>query len=143
MRVVVDTNVAISGLLWYGAPNQILKWAREDLFKVIGCNQTTAEFAQVIEYERLASRLITLEVTPAEVLAYFMNLVFHVPNPIFIPEKILEDPFDNLSLALASENKGHLIISGDRHLLTLEEFDGIQIVTPSEACRVIDTVFNL
>ena len=67
-----------------------------------------------------------------------MNLVVFVPSPKFIPEEIIEDPFDNLFLALASENKAHLIISGDNHLLDLKECDHIQIVTPAEACKVIE-----
>lgn len=143
MRIVIDTNVAISGLLWYGAPNQILKWAREGLLKIVSCEETTAELRRIIEYEKFTQRLSVLGFSQAEVLAYFMNLVFHVPSPEFIPEKILEDPFDNFFLALASENTARLIVSGDKHLLTLEEYSGIQIVTPSEACRVIETVLNL
>jgi predicted nucleic acid-binding protein len=58
-------------------------------------------------------------------------------------EQIIEDPFDNLFLALASKNKAHLIVSGDSHLLELKEYNHIQIVTPSEACKVIETLLNL
>jgi len=143
MRAVVDTNVALSGLLWHGPPNQILEWAREGNLEILACEETTAELSRVLRYERFTQRLSMLEVSPAEILAYFMNLVLFVPTPEFIPEQIIEDPFDNLFLALASENKAHLIISGDSHLLELKEYNHIQIVTPSEACRVIETLLNL
>ena len=143
MRAVVDTNVALSGLLWHGPPNQILKWAREGNLEILACEETTAELRRVLRYERFTQRLSMLEASPAEVSAYFMNLVLFVPTPQFIPEQIMEDPFDNLFLALASENKAHLIISGDSHLLELKEYNHIQIVTPSEACRVIETLLNL
>lgn len=83
-----------------------------------------------------------LEASPAEVFAYYMNLVLFVPTPEFIPEQVIEDPFDNLFLALASANKAQLIISGDKHLLELEEYNHIQIVTPSEACQVIETLIT-
>lgn len=142
MRAVIDTNVAISGLLWDGPPNQILKWAREGILKILACEKTTAELKRVIRYERFTQRLSILETSPAEVFAYFMNLALFVPTPEFIPEQIIEDPFDNLFLALASENKAHLIISGDNHLLELKQHDHIQIVTPNEACRVIETLFK-
>ena len=138
MRVVVDTNVALSGLLWHGPPNQILKWAREGALEVLACEETTAELKRVLRYKRFSKRLSELQTTPAEVSAYYMNLVFFVPTPRSIPEQIIEDPFDNLFLALASEKRAHLIISGDKHLLELEEYDHIQIVTPSEACQVIE-----
>jgi putative PIN family toxin of toxin-antitoxin system len=143
MRAVVDTNVALSGLLWHGPPNQILEWAREGNLEILACEETTAELSRVLRYERFTQRLSMLEVSPGEILAYFMNLVLFVPTPEFIPEQIIEDPFDNLFLALASENKAHLIISGDSHLLESKEYNHIQIVTPSEACRVIETLLKL
>ena len=140
MKAVVDTNVAVSGLLWNGPPNQILRWARQGVLKVLACEETTAELRRVVQYGRFAQRLAILEITPAEVFAYFMNLILFVPTPEFIPNQIIEDPFDNLFLELASEKKAHLIISGDKHLLDLKEYNHIQIVTPSEACNVIETL---
>ena len=140
MRVVVDTNAALSGLLWPGPPNKILKWARDGILEIVACEETAAELRRVLRYKRFAQRLSILETSPAEVFAYFMNLVLFVPTPESIPEQVIEDPFDNLFLALASQNKAQLIISGDRHLLELKEYKHIQIVTPSEACQVIETL---
>jgi len=140
MKFVIDTNVAVSGLLWDGPPNQILKWARDGLLRIIACEKTISELKKVLRYEKFSKRLFALDVSPEKVLAYFMNLVFFVPTPEFIPEQITEDPFDNIFLALASENNAHLIISGDNHLLDLKQYKGIQIVTPNEACGVIETV---
>ena len=142
MRVVVDTNVAVSGLLWPGPPNQILKWARERILEIVACERTTDELRHILQYKRFAQRLSTLETNAAEVFAYFLNLVFFVPTPELIPEEIVEDPFDNFFLALASHNNARLIISGDRHLLDLREYEHIQIVTPSEACQVIETLLT-
>ena len=138
MNSVIDTNVAISGLLWDGPPNQLLKWARDGIIRVFACEETIIELKSVIEYKKFTKRLSIIESTPDEVFAYFMNLVVFVPSPKYIPAKIIKDPFDNLFLALASENKTHLIISRDNHLLDLNEYDHIQIVTPAEACKVIE-----
>ena len=71
-----------------------------------------------------------------------MNLVTFVPTPEIIPEVIHKDQFDNIFLALALENKVHLIISGDRHLLDLKICKDIQIVTPNEASGVIETLMT-
>lgn len=140
MKVVVDTNVAISGLLWHGPPNQILKWARDGILRIIGCERTVSELNKVIRYKKFANRLSSLKTEPAEVFAYFMNQVFFVPTPESVPELIRDDPFDNIFLAVASANNAGLIISGDSHLLSLKEYNGIQIVIPSEACEAIETV---
>ena len=142
MKIVVDTNVALSGLLWGGPPNRILKWAREGVLEILACEETTAELRRVLGYRRFSKRISALETTPDEVFAYYMNLVLFVPTPKNIPEKIPKDPFDNLFLGLASENKARLIVSGDKHLLDLGEFLRIQIVTPSEACEVIETLIK-
>lgn len=140
MRVVVDTNVVISGLLWGGPPNQILRWAREGFLETIVCEEIIDELRNVIRYKRFSQRLSDLSISPNEVVAFFMNLVTIVPQPRFIPQAIREDPFDNIFLALAAEHTVHLLISGDKHLLDLKEYENIQIVTPSEACRIIKTL---
>lgn len=140
MRVVVDTNVVISGLLWGGPPNQILRWAREGFLEAIVCEEIIDELRNVIGYNRFSQRLSDLSISPDEVVTFFMNLVTIVPPPGFIPKVIHEDPFDNIFLGLAVKHNVHLIISGDKHLLHLKEYDAIQIVTPSEACRLIKTL---
>ena len=142
MKVVIDTNVAISGLLWSGPPNQILKWARQHLLDILACEETAGGLARVILYKRFIKRLSMLGISASEVIAYYMNLVSFVPSPRHIPHQIKEDPFDNIFLALASEFEGLLIVSGDKHLLSLKEYDQIQIVTPGEACEVIHNLFK-
>ena len=129
-------------LAYHGPPNQILKWAREGNLDILACEETTAELRRVLRYERFTQRLSMLETSPAEVFAYFMNLVLFVPTPEFIPEQIIEDPFDNIFLASAFEKNAYLIISGDKHLLELKDYNRIQIVTPSEACQVIETLMT-
>jgi len=92
MRIVIDTNVAVSGLLWQGPPNQILKWVQGGTLTVLACEETVAELKRVIQYKRFSKRLSVLKVSPMEVFAYYSNLVFFVPAPNLIPDQIKEDP---------------------------------------------------
>ena len=142
MKVIVDTNVALSGLLWQGPPNQILKWAREGVLELVACEETVAELKRVLGYRRFSKRLMELRTSPVEAAAYYINLALFVPTTEILPDQISEDPFDNLFLALASENNARLIISGDHHLLELKTYSDIQIVTPSEACQVIERLMH-
>ncbi len=142
MKVVVDTNVAVSGLLWDGPPNDILKWARGGFLSLLACQETVKELARILQYKRFQPRWSMLGVSADEVSAYYMNLVRFVSKPKEVPNIIREDPFDNLFLALASEGKAQLVISGDSHLLGLGSYMGIQIVTPHEACKVIETLLT-
>jgi putative PIN family toxin of toxin-antitoxin system len=142
MRIVIDTNVAVSGLLWDGPPNQILKWVQGGTLTLLACEETVAELKRVIQYKRFSKRLSVLKVSPLEVFAYYSNLVFFVPIPDHIPDQIMEDPFDNVFLALASENRSGLIVSGDSLFLELKSYNDIWIVTPSEACQVIERIIH-
>jgi len=143
LKIIIDTNVALSGLLWGGPPNQILMWARDRAVRILACDKTVDEVKRVLQYGKFSNRLSLLQITPQKVMAYFLNLVAFVPDPESVPAIIEADPFDNLFLALASENGATLIVSGDRHLLHLESFNNIQIVTPSEGVQIIFHLLSL
>lgn len=142
MKLVIDTNVAVSGLLWSGPPNVLLQWARRGIVTIIVSEKVIDEFKTVIRHERFADRLETLQTSAQKVIAYFMNLSHVVPDPHTIPAVITEDPSDNIFLGLAIENTARLIVSGDRHLLNIGEFQGIHIVRPSEACLIIEKLIQ-
>jgi len=139
LKIIIDTNVAILGLLWGGAPNQILRLCRNGVIRILECDETLDEVKRVIQYNKFADRLSDLGITAIEVFAYFINLVTYVPSPEIMPDIIKQDPFDNIFLGLASENSASLIVSGDNHLLDSESYKGIQIVTPSEGVSVISS----
>ncbi len=140
MKIIIDTNVAVSGLLWSGPPNQILRWIRDDLLVAFGCEITTEELKKILQYKKFAKRFIDLNITPDEIFAYFMNLIHYVTIPKNIPQIIKQDPFDNIFLALAEQNNVQLIISGDDHLLEKRIYNNIQIVTPKEACQIFEII---
>jgi len=142
MKIVIDTNVAVSGLLWGGPPNEILKVARSRNLSILACDQTIQELKRALGYDKFRKRLADLQVSVETAYSYFMNLVFFVPGPKEVPEVILDDPFYNLFLALAVENKASLIVSGDHHLLDLKKYRKIQIVRPSEACDILEALLN-
>ncbi len=139
MKIIIDTNVTISGLLWGGAPNQILKLCRNGVVRILECDETLDEVKNALRYPKFSDRLSALGITAIEVFSYFMNLATYVPSPETIPDVIKQDPFDNVFLGLASENSASLIVSGDRHLLEFESYKSIQIVTPSEGVSVISS----
>ena len=141
MRVVLDTNVLVSGLLWSGAPNQLLKWTRDGSLEALSGESAIAEVRRVLEYPKFATRISTLESSPELMIAYLMNLVTHVPQLAQLPAVVSDDPSDNLFLALATENHGRLIVSGDQHLLSLNEHQGIPIVSPGEALDLVRRLY--
>jgi putative PIN family toxin of toxin-antitoxin system len=81
MKVVTDTNVAISGLLWGGPPNEILKMARSRSLSVLACDETVQELKRAITYKKFRRRLAELKMSGDDVYAYFVNLALFVPSP--------------------------------------------------------------
>jgi putative PIN family toxin of toxin-antitoxin system len=134
--------VFTSGLLWAGPPNQLLQWARDGVVEMLCCEVTIDELRQTLLHEKFSQRLSNLQINANIALNYFINRATFVPTPDFTLQVVQDDPFDNVFLALAAENAANLIVSGDKHLLEVYEFEGIHVVTPSEACRITEMLLK-
>jgi uncharacterized protein len=60
-----------------------------------------------------------------------------VTDPPPLPKAVSRDPDDDQVLALALATKAEVIVSGDADLLSLGSFEGISIVAPAEAVRLL------
>jgi len=130
MKVVIDTNVVISGLISpFGPPAQIIDlWVTGEI-TVCLCSKIVEEYIAVMlrpKFNRLGSTIERYEVISG--LVELDNTI--IVNPDFYFDVISEDPDDNIFLECAVEAKAEIIISGDAHLLGLAEFQGIQIIHP-------------
>ncbi len=142
MILVLDTNVAISGLLWPGAPNTILKLIHKGQHTLLLSNELIDEFKKVAAYHKFKDRLKMLAVNPEQITVYYQNLGRFVPILKRKKYRTLKDQGDNIFLDLALNGKAQLIISGDTHLLSLISCESIPIVMPSEALRIFDKIKN-
>jgi putative PIN family toxin of toxin-antitoxin system len=68
MRVVLDTNTVISGLLWQGPPRQILSLVREGKITLFASSAMLAELSDVLQRKKFATRLNAAGVTVAELM---------------------------------------------------------------------------
>ena len=87
------------------------------------------ELAEVLTYERLRPRLERLGLSPAELIAYVVDLVsvFEVTeegSPL-----VIADPDDDVFLRCAVVAGAAYVISGDHHLLDLGTYSDIPILT--------------
>lgn len=140
MRLVLDTNTVISALLWKGVPHDLLATARERRASTLHTSpQLLAELVDVLSRDKLASAVTATGEDPDTLLRRYVNLV-QVHVPAAIPPVVVSDPDDDEVLACAIAADAHLIVSGDRHLLSLKTFRGIPIVRAAEAIRIITSV---
>ena len=128
MRIVIDTNIWVSGLLWRGMPWKLLCLAEAGKVELCMAPAMLDELAKVLSYERLQPRLEQLGLTSAELVAYAMDLasIFEVPEG---PPIVVADPDDDVFLRCAVVADATCVVSGDNHLLDLGEYAGIPIIT--------------
>ncbi|MGH8192116.1 MAG: putative toxin-antitoxin system toxin component, PIN family [Rhodanobacteraceae bacterium] len=136
MRLVADTNILISGLLWHGAPRQLVDAAQAGAIQFVTSQLLLDELGRVATRAKFQRRLATLEMTAAELLAAYAEKAACVV-PAAISPTILRDPDDDAVLAAALGGHAQMIVSGDGDLLDLRQFSRIPIMTVNAALDVI------
>lgn len=132
MRIVLDTNVLISGLLWRGPPHELLERARAGWFTIVTSPALVREFDLVIHRRKLRAVLDRSNIDAARLLRELHRLVEIADAPP-LPRRVSRDPADDEVLAAAIAMRADLIVSGDADLLTIRCHDGIAIVDPAVA----------
>jgi putative PIN family toxin of toxin-antitoxin system len=125
VKVVLDTNVLISGIFFSGLPAEILKAWRDDII------QFTLSSEIIEEYIRVA-RILEVEFPDIEVNQILTLIVTHsdIIRAPSLSHQVCDDPDDDKFLACALTSGGKMIISGDKHLLKTSGYKGISIITP-------------
>lgn len=131
MRVVLDTNIWLSGLLWGGVPDQILQLVEQGEIEAIGSEEILDELQKTLQRPKLQKRLKQLEITADSVMLIVRQTMTVVRIEILeIPG--LRDLKDAIIVASAVSGHADLIITGDQDLLVLREFSRIQILSPRD-----------
>ena len=136
MRAVLDTNVLVSALLWHGPSNALLAHARAATIDLIISAALLDELADVIARRKFSAILERTTRTPEHILSELRVLAEVVIAPP-LPKPVCRDPDDDAVLACALAGQADLIVSGDDDLLVLKEFQGIRIIKPAEALRLL------
>ncbi len=127
MRLVVDTNVFISGVFFSGPPYSILDAWRRGSIEIILFPEILVEYRET--GEALGAKYPEVECAP------WLELVTphaHFVDAPSLPEQVCTDPDDDKFLACALASQTQLIISGDRALLATSGFRGVTVLTPRQ-----------
>ena len=131
MRVVVDTNVVMSRYMnASGTPARILHFWETGNLEVLISPSILAEFERVFRYTSVQRFHHLTEDQIRQIMQRFRTFTT-VVIPSESIDAIRDDPNDNIILECAIAGKADAIISGDRHLLALESYNGIPILRPA------------
>jgi putative PIN family toxin of toxin-antitoxin system len=129
-KLVLDSNVFISAVVFGGKPREILDLAIKGLIEVAISNDILEEIKGVLEGQKFQfqTRIVYALMREIEDLA---DLV----EPTGRIEAVLDDPEDNRVLECAVESGANGVVSGDSHLSALRTFGKIKIMNPDEFLR--------
>ena len=132
LTVVLDTNILFSATGWRGNPFQCVEQVRAGKIEAVTCIELLEELA-----EKLELKLGFSSEQSAETLADYLSFlrVVNIPNTLIA---VPRDPDDNAVLECAIEGKAGFIVSGDKDLLELKKFRGIEIVRASEFLDILN-----
>ena len=132
MKVVLDTNIFISGIFWKGSPNKVILNWREGKFTLVTSLEAVSEIIKVLKDFKIRFS--------DDMIKEWVDLI--VRNSIIVEPKekieiVKDDPKDNIFIETAVAGNVDYIVSQDNHLLKLKEFRGIKIITPEEFNKIL------
>ena len=127
MKVVLDTNVFVSGIFFSGPPYQILQAWRDDRIQLVVSPDILEEYSRVGEI--LAEDHPAINFGPILEFVIQTAVVYSVAS---LPERVCKDPDDDKFLACALAGRSKVIVSGDKHLLNVSGYQKIEILKPRD-----------
>jgi putative PIN family toxin of toxin-antitoxin system len=127
LKVVMDTNVFVSGVFFSGPPYQILNAWQSGEFELVVSQEILDEYRGVGEI--LGKERLKIDLNP---ILHFVVEHTKVYQPVELKEAICEDPDDDKFFACALASGCRIIISGGKHLLKVSGYEGIEVLKPRE-----------
>ena len=127
MKIVLDTNVFVSGVFFSGPPHQILQAWRGGKVQLVMSPEILDEYVRV--GEELGEQFPAVDLSPVLEL---VTLNAEMVSPGESPESICEDPDDDKFFLCAISARCKIIVSGDKHVLVKSGYGGVQVLKPRE-----------
>jgi putative PIN family toxin of toxin-antitoxin system len=125
LKIVLDTNVFISGVFFTGPPYKILKAWRDGRIQILISEEIIEEYHRVGEL--LSKQFPGIEFGP---ILQLLTINTELVQTRKLTAQVCEDPDDDKFLECAIFGNSNLIVSGDNHLLKVSGHKGIEIINP-------------
>ncbi len=129
MKIVIDTNVVISGVFFGGYPRRVLDAVLDGKTSASVTSEIAAEYVEIAQ-EMIERKQGHFRRELFAVLLSKMELI--APHS---EVHLSRDPDDDKFIACASDTKALYIVSGDKDLLVLKRYQDIEIITAKEFCE--------
>jgi putative PIN family toxin of toxin-antitoxin system len=135
VRLVLDTNIVVSGLIWGGVPRRLLDLGQDGQVMLFTSSILLDELAKVLFREKFEAMLASQNLTPPFLMQHY-GMLTRLVTPRVI-EHSARDLDDDVVLGTAMAAQANIIVTGDNDLLVMHPYHGIQILNPADAVRVL------
>ena len=137
IRAVFDANLYVSALLKPASkPAQILQLVHDRKVQLLLSSKILSEVKTVLLYPRLQRLHQRSEEQVDDLLRKLAKIAVLTPGELAL-DIVHSDPTDNKYVECAIEGEADFIVSGDRHLTDLKDFQGISILSPTAFLNVL------
>jgi putative PIN family toxin of toxin-antitoxin system len=136
LKIVLDTNVWVSALIWGGKPATIIEAAEQRSINIFVSEPVIEEISQVLSYPKIEKIY-----RPQLTRHHLMEQVLKNANFVEVTTNlnvIKEHPADDKIIECAASAKADYIVSGDKHLLNVGSYKKVQIISVNEFMKLIE-----
>lgn len=126
MRIVVDTNVIASAVFFGGKPYQLLHYIMEEKVDVVASKEIVDEYEEIFIRMKQKYPSISTKIPLQDIVARFEIIL--VTSDIHVSR----DPDDDKFISCAADGKCIYIVSGDNDLLSIKNYEDIEILTVND-----------
>jgi putative PIN family toxin of toxin-antitoxin system len=130
VRIVLDTNIVISGLLWNGPSHELLANLDLNSVALYSSFPMLAELAKVLHRTKLARQIASSQSSPEQLLDRYVHSV-----TLVVPQetgRLAPDVDDDMVIGTAMAASADFLITGDAPLLSVRRYEGGEISTVRE-----------
>lgn len=135
MRIVLDTNVVVSALLWDGAPRRLWEAGFSEGILFLSSQELIAELTEILSRPKFNKKIRASHLSAGRIAdLYSAQVALIRPLPA---RGRAPDPDDDVVIGTAMAAQADLLVTGDRDLLFVAKYEGGQIVSVAEALHAI------
>lgn len=132
-KVVIDTNIFLSATILKGSTAVLMDCWKEDKFVLLFSADIFDEYFEVIARPKFAQ-----EESDIRALAELLTEKGIAVEPKIRLDVVKDDPDDNKFLECALAGEADFIVSGDRHLLSLNKYKGVRILKAADFLKELE-----
>ena len=133
MRVLLDTSVVVSALLFPGPPRRLLRTLSAPPFELWASRPLLRELAATLAYRKLAAAVGRTGLPVEDLVESYADQVLLVPDGDLASVPFPADPSDAAVVAAARAARVEWLVTGDRHLLDAQQPTSCAVLRVTEA----------